>query len=206
VSGQPAFYECPNCGYFHPAGFNGTCEDIDNRFDPGDLDDTYPNGGWIEAERPGAAKPNLHRLEQLRPDIDLNGNRLEVGCTVRVSSVFYIYDTDVIGGLTITDEGGCYIDGVLEKIGEVIDGTPRYVVRCTHSNHPLYDKRLFNQTARLQVIDRAIDIFKGRVFNPTVNGHQAGMCVAPSKNKDLNGLLTHDPEHMCPAFSVFRLK
>jgi hypothetical protein len=203
----PTFYECPNgnCGFLHPFGYNVSCADIENRYDPDSLDDLYGEDGWREVEPVATTKPNLLRLEGLRPDIDLNGNVLEVGCRVRYyRSAHYVVETDTIAGYAMTATSGSAIDGVLEVIGEVdADGIARYTIRAVSEDLPTHDHRFFNQTGKLVVINRVKRMRpNGDYIHPPVNGAPARLCAIPS---NLVEGLQIDPKNTCPSFAVFRL-
>jgi hypothetical protein len=201
------YYECGECGFYHQTGYAGSCDDEDGRFDLESLNDKHPDG-WeeielVETDQP--TNPNYLKLTRLQPHIDLNGNRLEIGCMVRVYiSAKYRADIDEISGTVLTEKTGAAVDGVLEKIGEMRDGVPCYSIRAVREDLLSHDTRWFNQSGELVVIARIRRMcHAGDYIYPVVNGHPGQFCTKPSEIiKD--GRVV-DISETCPAFSVFRL-
>lgn len=152
---RPAYYDCPSCHFFHARGIVNPCDDDAQCFEPEQLDELYPDGGWDEIK---VEKPNLARLQVLTPHRDLNGNDIMVGCRVRVYSFFlYQPETDELSGI---DGDLSYSEGRLEDMVEV-DGRLCYKI----------------------VIDSATDIKNGQAKNTPytriahigVNGSESGL-------------------------------
>jgi hypothetical protein len=164
-----------------------------------------PPPPMVETRTPlGKQPPNMRRLKQLRADIDLNGNRLEVGCNVRFySAAYYIPETDTIGGIELTDEFGEAYDGVLEEIGVIteigIDRKPQYVIRVKSLD---FVKVIYRQGGQREVVGRErSNAPYPDVLRPIVNGMPIMRCVIPGKN----GELIYTDKQTCPQFAVFRL-
>jgi hypothetical protein len=209
---KPLFFECtnPNCGWYHRVGYNGPCDDPEARYDLGLLDETYGEAGWHEADAPvlssrtGSVAPNLYRLQQLTPDVDLNGNKLEVGCKVRYYlSGHYMPDGDVIAGLAVTETSGACIDGILEELDVERDGRHCYKIKCVSEDLPEYDKRLLNQSGELKIINRVRrPSHPNDYLYPVHNGTPSKSVGVPAKT--FQGIAI-SPDQTCPHFKVFRL-
>jgi len=76
----------------------------------------------------GAAAPDDWGF--LHAGIDLAGNPIAVGTRVRAFD-FPSVVRDQLSGLDLDGERACFCEGVVEAIGEVMEGCPRYRIRTT---------------------------------------------------------------------------
>lgn len=85
---------------------------------------------------PMSDKPNFDRINRISAATDFYGNKLEIGCRVRVFH-FYTYDPDSDECEGITPDKFGYFEGVLLGIGDAPEDPqfpgPRYTIRVNLS-------------------------------------------------------------------------